>query len=439
VDAVRGDDDNSGRTPGTPWRTLEQVADSEFVGGDRLLLRGGQRFTGRIAFDSESLRSTSDDDPLTIGSYGSGRATIRAPRRAGAITFSNVSGVRVSALDLVGRGNRVDNCRGTGFTASSTGEGVSGPAGLRFVARDLDGTLADGITIDHVDVSGFCDGVVVASADDGSRVAHVVIRQVTAHDNGDAGVWTYDQAMTEHSIEDVKITETRAYRNQRRGGIVLFGVDGGTVTDSVAFDNARGAGGGVGIWAFDAVGIVFDHNESFGNGRATLENDGDGFDFDRGVSNSVMTNNYSHDNGGVGFLVCSCGSGDEYEMRGITIRDNVSRNDGSSGQPPLFVLGGEPMSDVTIASNQVRSGVGNGPLVRVSANQARYSDLALRGNTFVAEDGRQLLEVDAPKLATDLAFERNVWRAIGGPFEIKWGERAFSSERAWRASIPAAG
>jgi Right handed beta helix region len=439
VDAIRGDDTASGRTPATAWRTLDPVAETQFVGGDRLLLRGGERFPGTIALDPETLESTSEADKLTLDSYGPGRATIEAGRRADAIALTNVSGVRVSGIDLVGRGNRLENCRGKGFRDSSTGAGLAGPAGIRLTARELDGTLDDGITIDHVDVSGFCDGVVVASADDGSRIAHVVVRNVRAHDNGDAGVWTHDQALAQHSIEDVVVTDTRAYRNQRRGGIVLFGVDGGTVTHSVAFDNARGAGGGVGFWAFDADRIVFDHNEAFGNGRATLDNDGDGFDFDRGVSNSVMTNNYSHDNGGIGFLVCSCGFGDFYEMHDITLRDNVSRNDGSSGQPPLFVLGGEPMSDIEIAANRVESGAGSGPLVRVSAGKRGYSDLTFRENTFVAVGGKRLLEVDGPQLATDLVFDRNAWRALGGPFEVQWGERLFSSERAWLAAIPGAG
>jgi hypothetical protein len=153
----------------------------------------------------------------------------------------------------------------------------------------------------------------------------------------------------------------------------------------------------------------------------------------------VMTNNYSHDNGGIGFLVCSCGFGDFYEMHDITLRDNVSRNDGSSGQPPLFVLGGEPMSDIEIAANRVESGAGSGPLVRVSAGKRGYSDLTFRENTFVAVGGKRLLEVDGPQLATDLVFDRNAWRALGGPFEVQWGERLFSSERAWLAAIPGAG
>src|SRR5262249_15032001 len=146
---------------------------------------------------------------------------------------------------------------------------------------------------------------------------------------------TYDAAVKQHMIEDVRVSRSSAYRNGIFGGIVLFGVDGGTVERSVAFANARAAEGGVGIWAFDANRILFTHNESYANGSRTIHHDGDGFDFDRGVTNSVMVHNYSHDNGGAGFLVCSCSAAryPYYRMRKVLIRSNVSRNDGSSGQP----------------------------------------------------------------------------------------------------------
>src|SRR5262249_34443949 len=149
------------------------------------------------------------------------------------------------------------------------------------------------------------------------------------------GIWTYDPAVKQHTIGDVRVSRSWAYRNGAFGGIVLFGVDDGTVKRSVAFANARAVKGGVGIWAFDSNRILFTHNESYANGSRTILLDGDGFDFDRGVSNSVMVHNYSHDNGGAGFLVCSCSAAHYpyYRMSNIVVRSNVSRNDGSSGQP----------------------------------------------------------------------------------------------------------
>ena len=315
-----------------------------------------------------------------------------------------------------------DNCR-------------DGPAGIRFEAESISGTLDAGIAIDHVDVSRFCDGIVVGSKDDGSRISHVRVTAVRAHHNGDAGVLTYDQAQANHAIEDVKVTNTRAYRNHHRGGIVLFGVDRGTVKNSVTFANGRGGPGGVGIWTFDSNRVIIAHNESYANGSPAIKSDGDGFDFDRGVSNSVMEHNYSHDNGGVGFLVCSCvWFARFYRMQDNIIRFNVSRNDGSSGQSSLTVRGGEPMTGIDIVSNRVVSGAGDGALVDVNSNRRPYSDVRFRRNTFVAKGGKPLLDLDFPGDATDLTFQDNAWRAVGGRFEITWGDRRFSTPKAWRAS-----
>jgi hypothetical protein len=442
VDAARGHDGDPGTSPAKAWKTLERASEAVFEGGDRLLLRGGQRFRGTLTLDPSTVGSTSRADRLTIASYGKGRAKIAPDPRQDGITVSNVAGVRISDVNLVGRGYRVRHrnaskaCRGNGFAASTKGKSPPGAAGIHFAASGIDGTLDQGITVDRVDVSGFCDGIVVASADNGSRIADVVVRAVRVHDNGDSGVWMYDQAEAHHSIEDVLVTDTRAYRNHRRGGIVLFGVDGGTVSHSLAWANASGAPWGVGIWAFDANRIVFTHNEAFRNGSPSIDQDGDGFDFDRGVSNSVMTHNYSHENGGVGFLVCSCQRWARfYSMENITLRDNVSRNDGSSGQASLAVFGGEPMTDIDIVSNRVESATGAGPLVWVSGFHRKFSDVRLEDNTFVARDGKQLLKVDYPELATDLVFARNAWRAIGGPVRVDWGERSFASLRAWRDAV----
>jgi parallel beta helix pectate lyase-like protein len=430
VDAERGSDSATGTSPATAWRTLARVNRGHYRGGGAILLHGGQRFAGTISLGTSNLAGTSRAQPLWIGSYGRGRATIQAPREQDGLRAVNVAGVRVSRVDVVGRGN--GSCHET--NASAWGEGA---AGIRFLASNLNGTLDEGIEVDHSDVGGFCDGIVVASADDASRISHVRVASVSAHDNRETGVWTYDEAHARHSIRDVTVTGTRAYRNGGRGGIALFGVDHGTVSNSVAYANSRKESGGVGIWAFDANRIRITHDISYANGSAAIKKDGDGFDLDRGVSHSVIEHSISHDNGGMGYLVCSCVHWARfYSMRDNTVRDNVSRNDGSSGQPSLYVLGGEPMSGIDIADNRVSSSIGSGPLVKVGSYNRRYVRLRLRDNRFVAGGGKRLLNLD-PTHAKDLSIEGNRWRASGGPFTVRWGHGLFRSQRAWRAATGA--
>jgi Right handed beta helix region len=444
VDAAHGSDSNSGASPTSPFRTLAAVGRHSYRGGEKILLRGGQRFAGSISLGTGNLSGTSRRSPLTISSYGGGRATILAPPGADGIAVTNRAGVVVSDLNIVGARAGCGKPTSSGYRY--------GTSGIRFAARSIHGTLAQGITIKGVDVSRFCDGIVVASGDDGSRISHIRIIAVSAHDNADAGIWTDDQANARHSIRDVTVSASLAYRNAGRGGIMLFGLDGGVVERSVAFDNGRAAAGSVGIWAFDSNRILFAHDESYGNGSPRNTQDGDGFDFDRGVSNSLMEDNYSHGNGGIGFLVCSCSLSAYpfYHMRNDVLRSNVSQNDGSSGQPSLFVYGGEVMTGIQVVSNRVSSASGAGPLVEVIGcvscqgltlsaadypHGRPYTDVRFRGNTFISSRGKPLLQVN-PGSATKLVFQGDSWRSIGGRFLVTFGGHRLRTPAAWRAVAP---
>ncbi|HEX6460184.1 MAG TPA: right-handed parallel beta-helix repeat-containing protein [Thermoleophilaceae bacterium] len=432
VDAVHGRDSNSGTSPAKAWRTLARVERIRYRGGEAVRLRGGQRFPGTIHIGPDNLTGTSRAAALTITSYGRGRAIIAAPPGDDGIDARNVAGIRIANIQIAGQSHGCSNVK-RGYR--------TGAAGVRLEAGGIHGTLGQGLTLATADVSGFCNGIVIASRDDGSRIAHIRVSHVSSHDNANAGLWTYDQARAQHSIRDVVVSHMRVYRNERLGGIALFGVDGGTVENSKAFENASQAGGGVGIWAFDARRILFTHNESYRNGSVTLTDDGDGFDFDRGVSSSVMEHNYSHDNAGVGFLLCSCNGSDPafYRMDRVTMRSNVSRNDGSSGQASLLIGGGEePMSRATVVSNRVESSTQGAPLVYAygcrSCRAGRlYTSVDFRDNTFVSHAGKQLLLVD-PERGTKLTFEQNRWRATGGPLRLQWGLRQLVTSDPSRAN-----
>ena len=143
-----------------------------------------------------------------------------------------------------------------------------------------------------------------------------------------------------------------------------------------------------------------------------------------------MVHNYSHDNGGAGFLVCSCSAAHYpyYRMHNNTIRSNVSRNDGSSGQPSFWVRGGELMSGVRITGNTVDSAVGKGPLVDITGCLAcdkpwrapylanvpsggPYLQVRLSGNSFTSRGSKRLRDTP-PGPRADLVLEGNRWRRM---------------------------
>jgi hypothetical protein len=408
LDASVGRDANPGTSPNAPWRSLARVDRGSYVGGDRILLRGGQQFSGKLRFSPLNVAAASAQAQLTIGSFGAGHATIVPGRHGSAIKVTNVAGFHISGLELAGRH--------TGCSPRSYG--------ILFLTENSFTTLDQGIDIDHVDVHGFCDGIAIASGDDNSRFAHIRLTELVAHDNGDAGVFTFDPALKHHDIHDVYVANVQAYNNDGTGGIALFGVEGGTVEHSVAHDNGRLGSGGVGIWAFDADHITIQYSESYDN--RTISEDGDGFDLDGGVSNSVMQYDYSHGNEGIGFLVCGCVS--SYEMHDNVVRYNVSQNDGTNGQPSgLYVLGGAPFSSLEVFSNSFYSGTGAGTLVLLEGGGASIPGVHLRDNLLSVAAAKPLLELPDPEDASGLAIQGNDWWPAEGHFEALWGTRVVTS------------
>src|SRR5215203_1911402 len=87
-----GSDANNGLTPATAWLTLAKINSLDLDPGDKVLLEGGGTFTGTILMDQYD--NGTSISPITISSYGTGRATILSP---GAIGFyvSNAAGIKL--------------------------------------------------------------------------------------------------------------------------------------------------------------------------------------------------------------------------------------------------------------------------------------------------------------------------------------------------------
>lgn len=68
VDAARGSDSATGRSPATAWRSLDRVNATTFVPGDRVLLRAGRSWQGQL-WPKGSGRA---GRPIVVGRYGSG-------------------------------------------------------------------------------------------------------------------------------------------------------------------------------------------------------------------------------------------------------------------------------------------------------------------------------------------------------------------------------
>jgi hypothetical protein len=426
-----GHDGAAGTSPSTAWRTLARVNRVPLAPGSRILLRGSGTFDGTLRLNSPD-RGT-PRNPISIGSYGRGRATIRAPKTA--VLIHDTAGVRVAGLRLVAAGPR-----------SASKSGIA-------AVNDLNGDVKlPFIRIDRVEASDFGDyGVVISGRNGRSGFKHVRISRVVAHDNllgGIAVIGHFDPSAEGHAHRYVQVRASRAYDNpgvptmpQHTGdGIMLSNTDHGLIARSTAHDNGRRAsgeeGGPIGIWAWDADHVVIRHNSSYRN-HVSGRVDGGGFDLDGGVSNSVMEHNRSHGNDGPGFLAVQFAHAPpntDNVIRGNTSRDDAREN----GPGAIYVTAG--VEDLDVYGNTVSiSARRTGPVAAVAVSALPVagvlpvtSDVRIHDNRFRASGGAAVVDVSGDH--PGLVFEDNTYSSLGAPLRILWNGAVYDGVGAWSAA-----
>ena len=189
--------------------------------------------------------------------------------------------------------------------------------------------------------------------------------------------------------------------------------------------------GPVGIWAYQANNIVFEHNLSWGN--RTSGADGGGFDFDHGVTNSVMQYNLSHDNHAYGYLLYTNDS-PTTNLHNV-LRYNVSYDDSASGTPfygAVTLLGGLSgphtpggLRGVSVYNNTVIASAGVTGLPSLLLLGGTLEGVLVANNAFIAASANPLItSIDAQP--GDIRFLGNSYATPDGQFTLDWGPNHYS-------------
>jgi hypothetical protein len=392
-----GNDSNNGTSHSSPWQTITKVDAGHYNAGDSILFEGGQTFSGSLSFTASSWSATAAN-PVTIGSYGNGDATVDSGDGVGFLAH-NVAGFALKNLVFVGDGS------------ANLTDGIQ-------VLNDLSGNVKlDYVVLQNLDVSGYgSNGVHIHGNNGASGFKDVTISYVRAHSNtsndttgGTSGILVnssnYGAGSTNAAHQNVLIDHCNAYSNPGNpvtgipgwsgAGITMGNTNGGTIQYSVAANNGTNTGGTVGIWAADATNIAIQFNESYGtatnNGR-----DGDGFDLDGGVTNSLMQYNYSHDNYGAGFMIFSYNDGHVISTSNDTMRCNVSQNDGRSNNSYYggLTIGNDAGATLTFAhayNNTVYKSVGTTSAATISGAGAPSMQARVANNIFYMTNGSSFI------------------------------------------------
>ena len=168
-----GNDNNSGTSPTDAWQTIDKVNSVSFGDGDSILFEGGQTFSGSVYFDDTDGGTVAS--PLTVSSYGTGRATISSDSNDGLLVLNRAA---FALSDL--------NFAGSGLDDPDGGNGIT------FAVEIKGGLKLEYVRVDSVEVSGYrWTGIAINgwNAKGGmSGFKDVRITNAVVHDNGDKGI-----------------------------------------------------------------------------------------------------------------------------------------------------------------------------------------------------------------------------------------------------------
>jgi hypothetical protein len=422
--ALSGNDSSDGLTPATAWKSLDRASRHRYAPADRLLLRAGDTFSGSL------LISGGEPDPqrpLVITSTGAGRARIHSSTGT-AIQIKDRGAVAISDLTLTGDGYPKN--RGYGIDAVNTLPKSAKLKGIRIERVEASGFWHAGIFVggrpQDKSQSGFED-VTIADCDTHHNIYYGVLID---------GVW--DSHSTTYANRNVTVercvfhhnTGDPAFLSNHSGsGIKLDDTEIGAIRHCVAFENGASCnsreGGPCGIWTHGSDRIVIENNLSYRN-RTGTGWDGCGFDFDAGVSNSILQNNIAFDNDGAGYLLFTYKPA-PHRWENNIVRNNLSQYDAKKNKyAGIYIENyGTGITNLLVENNRI--------LVRPSLIGGEASGLflsltngvTLRGNTIVSAGAAPLVKITDTGIGA--TWENNVWLAEDGKFSaLVAGEEAKS-------------
>jgi hypothetical protein len=359
LDAENGDDHSAGTSPTAAWRSLERANHAVLHAGDSVSLAGGQTFKGALRLSREC--SGTEVAPINICSSCERRAIIDAGAGYG-LDLDGCAFVNVERIDVHGCG-RKQGSNGPGIRIAGTGN----------------------VKVNDVDVSGFRLAGIQTTGDTATRITHV-----RATENGFAGI-AAGEGRTDpvrnlyigYCSADNNPGDPKNRDNHSGNGILAYGVQGGVIEYCEASNNGwdmpRKGNGPVGIWGCESDRLIIQHCISHDN--KSPGDDGGGFDFDGGVTHSILQYNLSYHNAGCGYLLCQYAGASPWKDN--VIRYNISFDDGAQNFHCGIGLwpGGGHFSGADVYNNTIineRHAV---------ATDGDVPGVTYRNNIFVAGEG----------------------------------------------------
>ncbi len=415
-----GSDSNSGTSQTAPWQSIGKVNSTTLDAGDTVLFEGGQTFSGSLEFRSGDGGSSST--PVTISSYGSGRATIKSGSGDGAYDYGT-SGIWIENLIFVGTAGAEDQ-DGVRFEAPAGDSESNG----RVINCDISGYQLAGIYVLGGNNAGF-DNVELTNNSVHNNVQNGIVFQSNQNNANK------NELVSNNSVYDNAGINPGSNDTISGSGIELGGVNGATVEYNNVYSNGASGQGGCGIWCYESTGVLMQYNISHNN-TTHYGHDGDGFDLDLDTQNSIVQYNYSYENAGAGFMMDQWQGNNDFKNN--VIRYNISQDDGRQNTyAGLSVFGS--IEDSAFYNNVVYltpAASVAGIRVKYSALGGSYvSGLVFANNVIDVTGSVTLINIPSDEIhGSNLTFVGNDYWTNGSSVYLVYGSTTYSSVSAWASA-----
>jgi len=318
INSKTGNDNNPGTTR-KPLKTISEANNRITEKSGSIFLAGSQVFEGTLLLNNIK---GNDSIPVIIGSYGEGNAVIDGGNKE-AVRIENCIGIRIENLDLKGSGRKDGN-----------------------TANGLSLTNCSNCTVENIYAEGF-----QKSGVDLYNCRDVKVTKVNAFGNGFCGINV--MGSDRKSSGNIVIKDCRAENNpgdptildNHSGNGILVGVSDSVIIDHCTasnngWDMPRQGNGPVGIWSWMSDHVTIQYCISYRNKTSKGGKDGGGFDFDGGMTNSLIQYCLSYENEGAGYGLFQYPGASDWSNN--VIRYCVSINDAhtTEGAGSFFIWNG---------------------------------------------------------------------------------------------------
>lgn len=407
IDSNNGNDEDPGISEKKPWKSLARANAQIFKAGDRVAFKRGGKWKGQLLPQGSGTK----ENPIVFTAYGKGNLPVIAAEGEfkDAVLLKNISNIALENLDISNYNALVKTQK-------------TGPTGVRILAENI-GTISN-IRLSNLyvhDING--DNKKGSNEGNGifwdcqgpkpSNIENLLIENckvVKVDRNGIRGNGTF--AFRNNWFPNKNLIIRGCTLEDIGGdGIVVKAFDGSLVEHNKLFHiRTRASDNAVGIWPHSSDNTIIQYNEVAFTKNLDWSNDGQSFDIDGNCNNTIIQNNYSHDNDGGFMLVISDDISVKSRMTtNSIIRNNLSVNDGNKRKRLFnFAL----VTDDTHVSNNIfyNSGLDTVKMELIDIEHGVPKNVVLEGNIFEYQGLSEGIFSKSAKQYAALTWTGNVFK-----------------------------